>query len=83
MSKISFTVIALAALVVSPASAHVTLEKRQAPVGSYYKAVFAVPHGIADRQAAGANPGRRNRYQTDAQAGLDPRYGQGQIRDRV
>ena len=47
MSKIAFTVIALAALVVSPASAHVTLEKRQAPVGSYYKAVFAVPHGCA------------------------------------
>jgi uncharacterized protein YcnI len=25
----------------------VTLENRQAPVGSYYKAVFAVPHGCA------------------------------------
>jgi uncharacterized protein YcnI len=44
------SVLATAALVVvaaSSASAHVTLEKRQAPVGSYYKAVFAVPHGCA------------------------------------
>jgi periplasmic copper chaperone A len=31
----------------APASAHVVLERRQAPVGSYYKAVFAVPHGCA------------------------------------
>jgi len=29
------------------ANAHVTLENRQAAVGSYYKAVFAVPHGCA------------------------------------
>jgi periplasmic copper chaperone A len=35
------------ALAASPASAHVTLENRQAAVGSYYKAVFAVPHGCA------------------------------------
>jgi periplasmic copper chaperone A len=44
------SVLAAAALVVfsvSSASAHVTLERRQAPVGSYYKAVFAVPHGCA------------------------------------
>ena len=47
MSKIAPAVIALAALAASPAIAHVTLEKRQAPVGSYYKAVFAVPHGCA------------------------------------
>src|SRR6059058_4767816 len=47
MSKIAFAVTAVAALAASPASAHVTLEKRQAPVGSYYKAVFAVPHGCA------------------------------------
>jgi periplasmic copper chaperone A len=47
MSKIAFAVTALAALAASPAAAHVTLEKRQAPVGSYYKAVFAVPHGCA------------------------------------
>src|SRR6478736_1973537 len=47
MSKIAPAVIGLAALAASPAIAHVTLEKRQAPVGSYYKAVFAVPHGCA------------------------------------
>ncbi len=37
----------VAALAVSPASAHITLENKQAAVGSYYKAVFAVPHGCA------------------------------------
>jgi uncharacterized protein YcnI len=47
MSKIAFAVTALAALFASQAAAHVTLEKRQAPVGSYYKAVLAVPHGCA------------------------------------
>jgi uncharacterized protein YcnI len=47
MSKFAPAVIALAALAASPAIAHVTLEKRQAPVGSYYKAVFAVPHGCS------------------------------------
>lgn len=36
-----------AALAASTASAHVTLENRQATVGSSYKAVFAVPHGCA------------------------------------
>ncbi len=35
------------ALLAWPAEAHVTLENRQAAVGSYYKAVFAVPHGCA------------------------------------
>jgi uncharacterized protein YcnI len=30
-----------------PASAHVTLENRQAPVGAAYKAVFVVAHGCA------------------------------------
>lgn len=39
--------IAGAALVASPAGAHVTLENRQATPASYYKAVFAVPHGCA------------------------------------
>ena len=38
------TVIAVAA---APALAHVSLETRQAPVGSSYKAVFKVPHGCA------------------------------------
>jgi periplasmic copper chaperone A len=43
----ALVVIVLAALSASSASAHVTLERRQAPVGSYYKAVFGVPHGCA------------------------------------
>jgi uncharacterized protein YcnI len=40
-------VAAVAVLVAAPAGAHVTLENRQASVSSYYKAVFAVPHGCA------------------------------------
>jgi uncharacterized protein YcnI len=47
MSKLAPAVILLVAIATAPASAHVTLEKRQAAVGSYYKAVFAVPHGCA------------------------------------
>jgi periplasmic copper chaperone A len=39
--------IAAAALALSSASAHVTLENRQATIGSSYKAVFEVPHGCA------------------------------------
>ena len=46
MSKLGFLA-AAALLVASSANAHVTLEKREAAVGSYYKAVFAVPHGCA------------------------------------
>jgi uncharacterized protein YcnI len=38
---------AAAAAVTSPAGAHVTLQNRQATPASYYKAVFAVPHGCA------------------------------------
>jgi periplasmic copper chaperone A len=34
-------------LAASSASAHVTLENRQTTIGSFYKAVFAVPHGCA------------------------------------
>ena len=42
------TIVAVAVtLAASPAAAHVTLEGKQAAVGSYYKAVFAVPHGCA------------------------------------
>lgn len=37
----------ITALAVSPASAHVGLENKHAAVGSYYKAVFTVPHGCA------------------------------------
>lgn len=36
---------AVATLMASAASAHVVLEKREAVVGSYYKAVFQVGHG--------------------------------------
>jgi periplasmic copper chaperone A len=36
-----------ALLFATPAFAHVTLEGRQAPIGTWYKAVFAVPHGCA------------------------------------
>lgn len=46
MSRTGF-LIAAAIFTAFPASAHVTLEKRQATVGDYYKAVFAVPHGCA------------------------------------
>jgi periplasmic copper chaperone A len=41
------TAFAAAAVVISPAGAHITLENRQATPASYYKAVFAVPHGCA------------------------------------
>ncbi|TCM69279.1 YcnI family protein [Rhizobium sp. BK068] len=37
--------ITVAALSVSSASAHVTLESQEAAIGSSYKAVFRVPHG--------------------------------------
>jgi periplasmic copper chaperone A len=46
MLKSGFVVAAMV-LAASPANAHITLETRQAAVGSYYKAVFAVPHGCA------------------------------------
>jgi uncharacterized protein YcnI len=38
---------AVIALAAAPAFAHVSLETRQATVGSSYKAVFMVPHGCA------------------------------------
>lgn len=43
----SALVAVVAALAASSASAHISLENRQATVGSSYKAVFAVPHGCA------------------------------------
>jgi periplasmic copper chaperone A len=46
MQRAGFLIL-VAALAASPASAHVTLENRQAAVGGYYKAVFGVPHGCA------------------------------------
>jgi len=49
MSKANHSrfLIILAALATSPASAHISLENRQATIGSSYKAVFEVPHGCA------------------------------------
>lgn len=47
MRKACLAICAVAGMMIPPASAHVTLENRQAAVGSYYKAVFAVPHGCA------------------------------------
>ncbi len=49
MSMFRITTFALAGfcLTASIASAHITLETRQAPVGAGYKAVFRVPHGCA------------------------------------
>ena len=46
MSKTGI-LIAATVFAASSAHAHVTLEKREAAVGSYYKAVFSVPHGCA------------------------------------
>src|SRR5262245_1228307 len=36
------------ALIAGPASGHVTLEGKQAPADSYYKAVLNVPHGCKE-----------------------------------
>jgi len=49
MSKTRHSLVcaAVATLMASSASAHVTLENRQAAIGAGYKAVFAVPHGCA------------------------------------
>ena len=44
---IRFYVFMTAALAATPASAHVTLDGKQAAVGAEYKAVFVVPHGCA------------------------------------
>jgi uncharacterized protein YcnI len=46
MSKTPWLIL-MAALVASPAAAHVYLEGKQATVGASYKAVFAVPHGCS------------------------------------
>jgi uncharacterized protein YcnI len=40
-------VLAATTLTVSSAGAHITLQSREATVGSFYKAVFVVPHGCA------------------------------------
>src|ERR1051325_5325833 len=46
-STVLTIIVAGTTLAAMPAAAHVTLENRQASPGSYYKAVFAVPHGCA------------------------------------
>jgi uncharacterized protein YcnI len=45
MTRTILSAAALAALLATPAFAHVTLEAPQAAVGSTYKAVLRVPHG--------------------------------------
>lgn len=45
--SIRSSLILIAALIASPAAAHITLETKQASIGASYKAVFAVPHGCA------------------------------------
>lgn len=44
---IRFSILIAVALAAAPASAHVTLEGKQAAIGADYKAVFIVPHGCA------------------------------------
>jgi periplasmic copper chaperone A len=39
--------LAVAGFTASPASAHITLQSREAAIGSSYKAVFVVPHGCS------------------------------------
>ncbi|WP_213740982.1 DUF1775 domain-containing protein [Bradyrhizobium sp. dw_411] len=46
-TRYSLCCAAVATLMASSASAHVTLENHQATIGTGYKAVFAVPHGCA------------------------------------
>jgi uncharacterized protein YcnI len=53
MKRIAFTLPLLAAIVATPAFAHITLQVQQAAPGSSYKAVFRVPHGC-DGQATTA-----------------------------
>jgi uncharacterized protein YcnI len=47
MSRFNFCAFAAAVVLlpVLPAAAHITLEQRQASPGTFYKAVFSVPHG--------------------------------------
>lgn len=46
-TRYSLVCAAVTTIMTSSASAHVTLESRQATIGAGYKAVFAVPHGCA------------------------------------
>ena len=48
MTRKSITMLAsalIASIGASQALAHITLERKEVPVGSFYKAVFSVPHG--------------------------------------
>jgi uncharacterized protein YcnI len=47
LNTVLMIIVAATTFAALPAGAHVTLENRQASPGSYYKAVFAVPHGCA------------------------------------
>ena len=44
----SLLVVTLAAVVITPAMAHITLETQEANVGNGYKAVLRVPHGCGE-----------------------------------
>ena len=47
VSRLALLAALAAAAVAAPANAHITLQGREAAVGSSYKAVFVVPHGCA------------------------------------
>jgi uncharacterized protein YcnI len=47
MIRLSSYLLVVAALAVAPAGAHITLQSREASIGTAYKAVFVVPHGCA------------------------------------
>jgi uncharacterized protein YcnI len=55
MRKFSFVAALVGGAIAFPfaASAHITLEKQEAKVGSGYKAVFRVPHGCAGAATVG------------------------------
>jgi uncharacterized protein YcnI len=46
-TRISGSLVVLGMLAASPASAHITLENKEATIGAAYKAIFVVPHGCA------------------------------------
>jgi uncharacterized protein YcnI len=47
VSRLALLAALAAAAIAAPANAHITLQGREAAVGSSYKAVFVVPHGCA------------------------------------
>ena len=47
VSRLALLAALAAVAVAAPANAHITLQGREAAVGSSYKAVFVVPHGCA------------------------------------